>query len=189
MFNMKRLPIPDNSPLTIITGGQTGADRAGLDASYRLRIPTSGYVPRGCKTENGPDFTLRRYNVVEHDSDKYPPRTIANIQHADVTVILSPQRNSKGTALALETCIEFNKPHIILSALDKKDESDALTFFHFFPHRIINIAGNRESACPGLHVAAGKFLMNTLSRHLKEKGWLKPDITRRAPGHFSITGG
>ena len=181
---MEPLNIQDASPITFISGGQTGADRAGLDAAYRLRIPTAGYVPKGFITENGPDFTLKRYNVTEHDSDKYPPRTRANIKAADITIIMSPERQSRGTKLALEACVEFDKPHLILTSLDQDDLRSALTFFHFFPHRVINIAGNRESAHPGLHIKAGKFLLALMAVHLRQNGWLAPDYSGRSPGRF-----
>ncbi|MEG3764992.1 YpsA SLOG family protein [Alteromonas sp. 14N.309.X.WAT.G.H12] len=184
---MKPLAVTRNSPLLIISGGQTGADRAGLDAAYKLRIPTSGYVPKGFRTENGPDYTLRRYNVVEHTSTSYVPRTRANIQASDVTLVLSPNRQSKGTKTTLQACVDYNKPHVILTAFDQSEMQNTLAFFRFFSIKVINVAGNRESVHPGLHVKGGRFLLALMSEHLREKGWLKPDPSGRTRGRFCPT--
>jgi hypothetical protein len=165
-------PLPIHKPITIISGGQTGADRAGLDAAYKLRVPTTGYVPKGFRTESGNDFKLKRYNVVEHKSKEYAPRTFDNAKASDVTIIISPEKNSKGTLLTLDACVQYDKPHIIIDDFDGKNVDKLLAFLSFFPHNVINIAGNRESVAPGLHVNAGRFLVKAFSRLLNDKGWL-----------------
>jgi len=38
----------------VVSGGQTGADRAGLDAAMALGIPVGGWCPRGRRAEDGP---------------------------------------------------------------------------------------------------------------------------------------
>jgi hypothetical protein len=181
---LKSLPI--QKPLTIISGGQTGADRAGLDAAYKLRIPTTGYVPLGYLTEQGPDLKLKRYNVVQHKSKEYPPRTFDNAKASDVTLIISPKKKSRGTELTLDACMQYDKPHLVIDRFEERDVNAVLAFLSYFPHDVINVAGNRESVAPGLHVNAGKFLVTTFSRLLKDKGWYSPSVDGGV-GRFSFT--
>ena len=71
----------------IISGGQTGADIGGLLAAKELNIPTGGTAPKGYRTELGSNFDLCDiFNLSEHSSDKYPPRTAANVKNSDGTV-------------------------------------------------------------------------------------------------------
>jgi hypothetical protein len=37
----------------VVSGGQTGADRGGLEASQRCGVPTGGWVPHGRRAEDG----------------------------------------------------------------------------------------------------------------------------------------
>jgi hypothetical protein len=73
-------------PSKIISGGQTGVDRAALDAAIELGIPHGGHCPRGRRAEDGriPD----RYQLTETDSAQYRVRTERNVLDADATLIL-----------------------------------------------------------------------------------------------------
>ena len=71
----------------IISGGQTGADRAGLDFAIEKGLGHGGYVPRGRKAEDG--RIDDRYNLVELSTSSYPARTRRNIEQSDGTVIFS----------------------------------------------------------------------------------------------------
>src|SRR6202022_2615430 len=87
----------------IISGGQTGADRAGLDFAIETGLEHGGYVPRGRKAEDG--RIDDRYNLVELSTSSYPARTRRNIEESDGTVIFSLERLlSGGTKLTLEHC-------------------------------------------------------------------------------------
>jgi Circularly permutated YpsA SLOG family len=89
--------------LKIISGGQTGADRAGLDFAIHACLGHGGYVPRGRKAEDG--RIDDRYNLVELSITSYPARTRRNIEESDGTVIFSLNRRlSGGTKLTLEPC-------------------------------------------------------------------------------------
>ena len=72
----------------IISGAQTGADRAALDAALALGLPIGGWVPRGRRAEDGP-VPDRYPNLRETDTDDYETRTRWNVQDADATLILS----------------------------------------------------------------------------------------------------
>jgi hypothetical protein len=78
----------------IISGGQTGADRAGLDFAIHAGLEHGGYVPRDRKTEDG--RIDDRYNLVELSTSSYPARTRRNIEESDGTVIFSLNRRLSG---------------------------------------------------------------------------------------------
>ena len=87
----------------IISGGQTGADRAGLDFAIHAGLKHGGYVPRGRKAEDG--RIDERYNLAELSTSSYPARTRKNIEESEGTVIFSLERRlSGGTKLTWETC-------------------------------------------------------------------------------------
>jgi Circularly permutated YpsA SLOG family len=83
----------------IISGGQTGVDRAALDVALELGIPCGGWCPKGRRAEDGaiPD----KYPVEENDSPEYPPRTARNVRAADGTLILTRGTPDRGTALTV----------------------------------------------------------------------------------------
>ena len=75
------------TPMKIISGGQTGADRAALDAALELSIPHGGWLPKGRKAEDGP--VSKRYRLQELASPNYRDRTRKNILESDGTLIVS----------------------------------------------------------------------------------------------------
>jgi hypothetical protein len=103
----------------IISGGQTGADRAGLDFVIHAGLEHGGYVPRGRKAEDG--RTDDRYNLIELSTSSYPARTRRNIEESDGTVIFSLNRRlSGGTKLTLELANNLGKP--VLHIYDTRKE-------------------------------------------------------------------
>jgi Circularly permutated YpsA SLOG family len=93
----------------IISGGQTDADRAGLDFAIHADLQHGGYVPRGRKAEDG--RIDDRYNLVELSTSSYPARTKRNIEESDGTVIFSLNRRlSGGTKLTMELANKLGKP-------------------------------------------------------------------------------
>jgi hypothetical protein len=71
----------------IISGGQTGADQAALDAAIKWDIPHGGWVPKGRRTESGP--LSNRYQLKEMPTDSYPSRTEQNVIDSDGTLIIT----------------------------------------------------------------------------------------------------
>src|ERR1700732_1716178 len=103
----------------IISGGQTGADRAGLDFAIYAGLEHGGYVPRGRKAEDG--RIDARYNLVELSTSSYPARTRRNIAEGDGTVIFSLERRlSGGTKLTCEHPLKLGKP--VLHIYDTRKE-------------------------------------------------------------------
>ena len=81
----------------IISGGQTGADRAALDVAIKLDMPHGGWIPKGRKTEDG--ILPRKYHMQEMPTASYPKRTERNILDSDGTLILSRGKLTGGSAL------------------------------------------------------------------------------------------
>lgn len=81
----------------IISGGQTGADRAGLDVAIELGIPHGGWIPKGRKTEEGP--LPAKYKLKEMRTTSYPKRTEKNILDSDGTVIFTFGKLTGGSEL------------------------------------------------------------------------------------------
>src|ERR1700694_742603 len=103
----------------IISGGQTGADRAAPDFAIETGLEHGGYVPRGRKAEDG--RIDDRYNLIELSTTSYPARTRRNIEESDGTVIFSlePSLNG-GTKLTLELAVKLGKP--VLRIYDTRKE-------------------------------------------------------------------
>src|SRR5262245_20122993 len=101
----------------IISGGQTGADRAALDWSIRRRIPHGGWCPKGRKAEDG-TIDLR-YRLVETPSDDYAQRTEWNVRDSDATAVFSIRNELQGgSLLTFEMATQYNKPVIHLRQQD-----------------------------------------------------------------------
>ena len=129
----------------IISGGQTGVDRAALDIALELEISHGGYCPKGRWAEDG--IIPKKYNLIEHDSREYTDRTIENVLLSDGTLILYSGIISNGTALTKEFCIQQRKPLIIINILNES-KSDWLNFNNWLKDNsinILNVAGPRES--------------------------------------------
>lgn len=144
--------------IKVISGGQTGADIGGLRAARLAGIATGGWAPKGWMTERGPmPFLLRDiYGLQEHTSPKYPPRTATNIKNADMTLIVAASgKLDGGSALTRDMCFKMKKPVFHISLTDFEDGwlahmSEIHEWVMRRPHRIINVAGNRESRSPGI---------------------------------------
>ena len=93
----------------IISGGQTGADRAAIDLAIKLNMPYGGWIPKGRKTESGP--LPEKYRLREMDTADYPSRTKRNIQDSHGTVILSRGKLTKGSELTLVYAKMKQKPN------------------------------------------------------------------------------
>jgi hypothetical protein len=146
--------------MKIISGGQTGADRAGLDAAIHLNIPHGGWCPRGRRAEGSP--IPLHYVLEETDSADWMQRTSKNVLEADLSLIFNFGQNlSGGTALTKKTCRELKKPFMIIDPLLDPIVS-VRTWFKLCDAKVINIAGPRESKQPGIYVATFDFLVRML---------------------------
>lgn len=131
----------------IISGGQYGADRGGLEAAKKMNIKTGGYVPLGWKTCQGSRPELADFGLIETDTPKYDKRTFMNVDLADGTVIIASNPNSPGSRLTSKYSVKVKKPFIILNVSNSEIESHIIILENWIKKNrisILNVAGNRD---------------------------------------------
>ncbi|PYK16561.1 MAG: hypothetical protein DME64_02835 [Verrucomicrobia bacterium] len=135
--------------MKIISGGQTGVDRAALDAAPRHGIESGGWCPTGRLDESGriPD----RYPVKELENGGSTKRTLQNVKDSDGTIIIYPGKLSGGTEQTLHFCVEQRRPHELIDASNISTEKAAQLIADFVCENnieILNVAGPRQSEWP-----------------------------------------
>jgi hypothetical protein len=135
--------------LKIVSGGQTGADRAALDAAIEHGAPCGGWCPEGRLAEDGriPD----RYPLREVTAGGYRQRTLQNINDSDGTVVFYFGRPRGGTEVTLYFCIKKGKPYQLIDAGEIPPDRAAeliRTFISEFDIAVLNVAGRRASEEP-----------------------------------------
>ncbi len=132
----------------IISGGQTGADRGGLEAAIALEIPHGGYCPKGRRSEDG--RVPRKYELIETSTPYYPERTRMNVQESDATVLFA-WKPSSGSAVTLDAARMMAKPIVII---DPREEAAAakqlVRWLKSVKPKTLNVAGHREASSPGI---------------------------------------
>ena len=144
----------------IISGCQTGADRAGLIAAKSCGLETGGYVCTKNKTELGYEPELiALYGLTELNTFDYPKRTLANVNAADATWIFYRGKLEKGSALTLKYCEQLNKKYLDIQ-LDWLNDITPILKAFLIKHdvKVLNIAGNRESVAPGIQQEVSELL-------------------------------
>lgn len=143
----------------IVSGGQTGVDRAALDWAIERGMEHGGWCPRGRKAEDGPIDA--RYRLRELDSANYRTRTRQNVIDSDGTLILNVGDLSDGTLETQRFAQQFDKAHLLVNldeaALEAASDG-ALDWLRASPIETLNVAGPRESKRPGNYAAARAFL-------------------------------
>jgi hypothetical protein len=152
------MPTHDIILKKIISGGQTGGDMGGLLAAEDLGFETGGYATKGSRTEDGPNPELvSRFGLTELESASYMPRTEANAEHSDGTLIMADVADSAGTAFTIRMCDRHDRPHIL-----NPTEEHFLAFLINNRIETLNVAGNRESVAEGMEQRVRDFLNRTL---------------------------
>ena len=133
----------------IISGGQTGVDRAALDVAIDRSIPCGGWCPHSRKAEDG---TIdQRYPLRETPSQDYTQRTEWNVQDADATLILYEKPLEGGTLLTKKYALKKRKPCYVADLASDDVVALILDWIGSEQIRILNIAGPRESQRPGIY--------------------------------------
>lgn len=142
----------------IISGGQTGVDRAALDVAIKLDIPHGGWCPKGRKAEDGE--ISRQYQLKETFSADYSERTKLNMQDSDGTLILVLEihKITDGTVLTIQEVKDRKKPYLIIDLARKQDIQSIATWIKENNIKVLNIAGPRESQCNHIYKTSFEFL-------------------------------
>jgi len=157
--------------LRIISGGQTGVDRAALDFALENKIDCFGWCPKGRKAEDG--VIPLSYPLKETGTSGYEKRTLKNIEESQGLLVFLDGEQDKGTILAIDHAEKQNKPiYIIHLSMNVEDqETGILELLEDHQVTTVNIVGPRESNSPGIYQKTKSFLEELLFR-LRE---VKPD--------------
>jgi len=133
--------------MKIISGGQTGVDRAGLDAALEKGIECGGWCPEGGEAEDGaiPD----KYPIKVLPGAGYGQRTKRNVLDSDGTIIIYFSYATGGTELTINFCIKEHKPYVLIDANEISIDRAAQKILEFVKDKnVLNIAGPRAGGEP-----------------------------------------
>lgn len=147
------------TPRRVISGGQTGADRAALAAARSAGVPTGGWMPRGFLAHDGehPEFA-ELYGMREAPGDHHPVRTALNVKESDATLRFATNWDSPGEALTLALCERYRKPHLDVTPGVGPTPEEVAAWVVGTGVRVLNVAGNAESTSPGIQEWVEEFL-------------------------------
>ncbi len=155
--------VPDNkeriSVEKIISGGQSGVDRAALDFALAHGIPCGGWCPKGRLAEDG--RIDEKYPLTQTETSLYAERTRLNVKHSDGTLILFTGELGNGTILTQKTALKLKKPCLLICLEENRQKEQARELLSWLKANhiaILNIAGPRESSSPGIYSKTLKFL-------------------------------
>jgi hypothetical protein len=142
--------------LKVVSGGQTGVDRAALDAARATGLPCGGWCPRGRVAEDGP--IDRGYPLVETPSADYAQRTEWNVRDSDGTLVVARGRPRGGTALTMTLARRQGKPLLVVDLSHGPSPAEVARWIQARAIGTLNVAGPRESQRPGIGGEAQRFL-------------------------------
>ena len=135
----------------IISGGQTGADRGGLDGAIEIGIRHGGWCPKGRLAEDG--VIPKHYLLQETASRTYPERTVRNIKDSDGTAVFTYGEATGGSKMTIREAIEAKKPvlHIDLAEEEPLEVISRIRTWCLQNNiLVLNVAGSRESKARGI---------------------------------------
>lgn len=143
----------------VISGGQTGADIAGLMVAKAFGIETGGWMPKGFITQAGPKPEWsEKYNLQEHSSPKYPGRTCKNVEDSDGTIRIAGNFGSAGERLTLRAITDCKKPHFDVDISSPPQVKLFVEWIKRYDIKVLNVAGNSERTWNGITGEAVDYL-------------------------------
>lgn len=143
--------------LTIMSGGQTGVDRAALDVAMQLGIPVAGFCPKGRIAEDG--LLDLKYPLQESVTSDYLERTFTNVLMSDGTLILCNGELTSGTLMTKEFAVVLRKPYHVVDLQMPHSHETVVHWIKEHSIRNLNFAGPRESKQPGVYTQACNYLL------------------------------
>jgi hypothetical protein len=143
----------------VVSGGQTGVDRAALDAAMAAGFTVGGCCPKGRKAEDG--LIPELYPLAELDSGNYSSRTERNVIDSDGTLILNKGTLTEGTKATYDYTVQHGKPCLIvqLDIQNVTEPQEVIDWLSARQVKILNVAGPRESKfAEGIYQQAYHYL-------------------------------
>ena len=131
----------------VVSGGQTGVDRAALDAAIYVGLEHGGWCPRGRKAEDG--TVPPNYQLQETEAPQYAVRTERNVVDSDATLILHVGELSGGTRYTHAMAVKHDRPVHLIDLGQPIDFAAARDWLRQTGVVVLNVAGPRESSSPG----------------------------------------
>jgi hypothetical protein len=135
----------------IVSGGQTGVDRAALDAALTASFPCGGWAPGDRSAEDG--IIPERYPLIPLPNGGHRQRTRLNVSDSDGTAILYIESLKGGTRLTRNLCALLKRPYILINVRETPDPVVAaeaiLKFIVENNIATLSVAGPRASGWPG----------------------------------------
>jgi hypothetical protein len=156
----------------LLSGGQTGVDRAALDAAVELGIPCGGWCPHGRRAEDG--RVPERYPLTETPFDDHAQRTEWNVRDADATLILTFGPPAGGTQLTVDFCRRLGKPFLLIDLEDEAQWESGIDLARRWLLAVrpdaLNVAGPRVSEAERAYELTRRFLKELLGRTAGDGG-------------------
>ncbi|MGA3285128.1 MAG: putative molybdenum carrier protein [Verrucomicrobiota bacterium] len=152
--------------IRIISGGQTGVDRAALDFAIQHGYEHGGWCPRGRLAEDGVIPPI--YQFRETESAEYEERTDKNVLDSDATLIVVRKKELSGGTAFTKACTEQHGRSLLVVCERDGVSQSAAALSEFLKRnkvRTLNVAGPRESQAPGI----GKFVVTLLETVLMSR--------------------
>lgn len=147
--------------MKIISGGQTGVDRAALDAAIAVGLDYGGFIPLGRKAEDG-FIDLMYTQLIELSTAAYNARTEQNVIDGDATLIFTAGKPDGGTKLTIKLLRKHRKPSLLIY-LANTGENEVVervkNWLCKLEPRVLNVAGPRESKSPGIYTQVFDILI------------------------------
>jgi len=143
----------------VVTGGQTGVDRAALDAALDGGVPCGGWCPAGRWAEDGP--IAARYPLIETPETDPAFRTRRNVADGDGTLIIVDSAPDQGSRLACAAARELGRARLTVNLSQTAPDAARARVAAWIAReniRVLNIAGPRESSAPGIYSRAHDLL-------------------------------
>ncbi len=140
----------------IVSGGQTGVDRAALDVAMALGFPVGGWCPKGRRAEDG--VISETYPLTETPLAEYAQRTAWNVRDTDGTLVLLFNKPSPGTKVTIEEARVQGKALLLIDLTAYPKGIDVAAWMVANGIQVLNVAGPRQSEAPGVYEAARAFL-------------------------------
>lgn len=140
----------------MVSGGQTGVDRAALDAALALGLPCGGWCPKGRRAEDG--VIPERYPLRDAPSEDYAERTELNVRDSDATLVLTWGEPKSGTRLTMDVAKTLSRPILVADLERGVDLMAVRDWVTSARVTVLNVAGPRASRDPQVYPRALKTL-------------------------------